>query len=78
MGNDLDRLQQMENIFNNDDSIYNALGSQQNAMRSLAKQKEEEKYEELVEHFIDDGMPRELAEEYAKGMIENNNNGMFT
>lgn len=73
MGNDTDRLQQMENNFNTGDSIYQALGVQQATMRNLAKQREEEKYEEALEYFLDDGFTRELAEEYASAMVLNGN-----
>lgn len=72
MGNDQDRLQQLEDNHNAGDSVFEALGLQQNTMRKLAKQREEEKYEEAVEYFIDEGFNTELAEEYASAMVLGN------
>jgi len=74
MGNDVDRLQQMEDNFNAGDSIYQALGVQQATMRNLAKEREEDredKIETIVDILInDEGYSPEQARDEAERMLD--------
>lgn len=62
MGNDQDRLQQLEDNVNAGDSVYQALGVQQNTMRKIAKSQQRE---DAIQYYLDEGFALGLAEEYA-------------
>lgn len=62
MGNDTDRLQQLEDNVNAGDSVYEALGLQQNTMRKIARSQERE---DAIQYYLDEGFAQSLAEEYA-------------
>lgn len=68
MFDDNDRLQQMEDNWNGD-SIFQALGVQQNTMRKVAKEVEQDNYDQALEYFLDEGYPQAMAEEYASQQI---------
>ena len=74
MGNDTDRLAQMEDNFNAGDSVYEALGLQMQTQRDLAKFIEQEhqndKYRQTLEYYLDEGYPQELAEELASAEVK--------
>jgi len=60
MGNDTDRLQQLEDR-GSDDEILSALGLQQDVFRELARQAE-------MDNLIGEGYPEALAEEVVNAM----------
>lgn len=72
--NDDDRLQQMEDNFNNRDSIYQALGLQQDTMRTIAKTLHKDEYQTALDYYLNEGYPQELAEELATQNITSNEN----
>lgn len=69
MGNDTDRLQQMEDNWNAGDTLFQALGLQQDTMRKLAKFRAQDEYETAIEYYLDEGYPKEMAEEYATATL---------
>jgi len=69
MFNDNDRLNQMEDNWNGD-SIFQALGVQQNTMRKVAKGVDQDNYDQALEYFLDKGYPQAMAEEYASQQID--------
>jgi hypothetical protein len=60
--NDVDRLQQMEDNWNAGDSIFQALGIQQNTAQKIARWTQRE---QAKEYYMDEGFPEALAEEFA-------------
>lgn len=72
--NDKDRLQQIEDNFNNRDSIYEALGLQQDTMRTIAKTVQKDEYQKALDYYLNEGYPQELAEELATQNITSNEN----
>lgn len=69
MGNDNDRLQQMEDNWNSGDAIFQALGVQLDTVRDIAKKIDQDLYDEALEYYLDEGYPQEMAEEYASQQI---------
>lgn len=70
MGNDNDRLQQMEDNWNSGDAIFQALGVQLDTVRDIAKKIDQDLYDEALEYYLDEGYPQEMAEELASKQIE--------